>query len=245
MKKILFKFILLFIISLEIFGAKSRYSLGIGVTHSNNYIGNETSRVFTNGKYGASIFPAISLKMGKLTFNGLGAKYDFLGRKSPVDVSFNMRYFGPSYKNLTISKRSPSFFAGPSLRLLFLNIRYNTDLSSKSNGAVLDSFIMYPLVLKKSWILLPKIGLEHFSENFINYYYGVSSNEAVIFPQYSANKSFSLTRLYSIGNVIKLNESLTLRLILTYRKLSEQIANSPIVNGDDQFSTVSMLLYNF
>lgn len=238
--------LILLTLSTPIF-AKNKYDLGIGVgvSFANNYVGNESKPHAEHGKFGAHFFPAVSFSYKGFSVRGLGGEYSFLGRRSLYDFKLNFRYFGPNYKNQYISKRSPSIFGGASIRALFFNLRFNTDLTSKSNGAIWDAFAMVPIKITKNWIVLPKVGIEQFSENFANYYYGVNPTEAVEFSAYSFDEGTDLVPFISMINVFIPTDWMKLRLILTYRNLPDDITASPLINGNDQFSAVFISIFSF
>jgi outer membrane scaffolding protein for murein synthesis (MipA/OmpV family) len=237
--------ILLTLISPALAKNKYKFGIGAGVSYANNFVGNKTSSLAKNGKYGANVFPALSFEYKGFAIRGIGAQYSFFGRRNLFDFKLNVRYFGPKYENDYIAKRSPSIFGGATLRLFLFNFRYNTDLSSKSNGAIFDAFAMVPIRLHKKLLVLPKIGAEKFSENFLNYYYSVNAQEAVEFSAYNFKSSSDLVPLISLTSIYFPTESIALRLILTYRSLTPEITASPLINGNDQFSTVFMSIFTF
>ena len=227
--------------------AKNKYNfgLGLGVSVANNFVGNKANPHFKHGKLGGTFFPAVAFSYKGFAVRGLGGEYSVFGRRSMYDFKFNFRYFGPKYENDHIAKRSPSIFGGASVRAYFFNLRFNTDLSSKSNGAIWDFFAMLPVKVSKKWVILPKVGVEQFSENFANYYYGVNPTEAVEFSAYSFKQETDLVPFASMINLFFPTDWLALRLILTYRNLPADVTASPLINGNDQFSTVFMSIYRF
>jgi outer membrane scaffolding protein for murein synthesis (MipA/OmpV family) len=237
--------IILFTLSTSALAKDMKFGIGAGVSYANNFVGNETSKVAKNGKFGMNAFPTLSFQYKNFAIRGTSAEYSFFGRRTLFDMKLNVRYFGPKYENQYVTKRSPGFFAGGSLRFFIFNFRYNTDISSKSNGGVFDAFAMIPIPLSKKVILLPKIGVEKFSENFMNYYYGIAPHEAVEFSSYQFDKATDLIPLASLGIMYLPAKWLTLRLIVTYRNLAPEVTRSPIVNGDDQVSSVFMFVTNF
>ena len=238
------KILLLLLIFITPALAKNKFNFGVGagISYANNFVKNDSSKKIKNGKYGGTAFPAISFEYGKFAIRGLGARYSFFGNKSLFNFKLNLRYFGPEYVNQYVSKRAPSFFGGASIRLLILNLRYNTDISSKSNGSIFDAYLMFPFKLTNWWIFMPRIGVEKFSENFMNHYYGIAPHEAVEFSPYSFSESTSMVPAITLGNMFLPTDWLAIRFMLTYRNLPPEVTNSPIVNGNDQFSSVFLFV---
>ncbi len=237
--------IILFTLSTSILARDYMIGVGAGVAYANNFVGNKISKVAKNGKYGVNAFPALSFQYKKFAIRGLDAQYSFFDRRNLFDIKLNIRYFGPNYDNEYVDKRTSSFFGGATFRFFLFNFRYNTDISGKSNGAIFDAFALVPIPLSKKWILLPKIGVEKFNKNFMNYYYGIKTHEAVDFSTYQFDEGTDFIPLASLGVMYLPTKWLTLRAILTYRNLTPEVAQSPIVNGDDQFSGVFMFITSF
>ena len=110
-----------------------------------------------------------------------------------------------------------------------------------------------------SWILKTEIGYDfelgnfkfypsfiaiYQSSDFINYYYGVTSNEATVWrPEYHANKALQLGAQTYIKYPI--TENFATLLNVRVDKLPSAATNSPIVTDKYVYSGLLSLIYTF
>jgi len=240
MKYILLTLITLLSIQSNLF-AKDTFSLGFGsIIRQNNFIKNDEA----DGDVTITNFPAIFWESGNFAMRGYDASYAFVKKSKEFDFGVKIKFAGDKYGNQHIKTRKQSFFGGIYYRLYFLNFTLTHDLKG-SAGVLGDLFVIFPVKLIKGfWTLVPRFGVDFFSAQYVNHYYGISQSEAVEFATYKSSKGAANSYI-SLGNAFKFGDSLSARISLTYKHYGNNIENSPIVKKDDQFYGNVMLLYKF
>jgi outer membrane protein len=123
-------------------------------------------------------------------------------------------------------------------------LEFSADVLDTNNGFIADASYAYPFRL--SFLKLkPFAGIEWTSENYNDYYYGVSSGESNRsgLREYAANGGFSPYMGLSVK--YGLTEDIDMRLSGKIKKLSGEITDSPMVDKDVTSSFAFGLSYSF
>ncbi len=183
----------------------------------------------------------------------LGDRFYYLGdrarytvvRGEKVSITVNGRVrFGnldpddnPAYANL--NERKTEFEAGFGISAItpigLLTGTWSADVSGKSNGQVANMALFIPYY-KNDFLLMPSIGVNWRSGAMSNYYFGgVSASEASFaIPAYDTGSTLSYNIMLTTG--YRLNERWFVGASVYYEHLDESIANSPIVQGGEEFT---------
>ncbi|MBE0367459.1 MipA/OmpV family protein [Pseudoalteromonas sp. MMG013] len=130
-----------------------------------------------------------------------------------------------------INARAYDYNAGLRLSKRFsdslFSIELLNDISNAHNGWILSSFFSH-ITPWRNWEFRAAVGLNAYSPEFTDYYFGITPNEVTPFrPSYSANTSFSLvTELHA---EYPLNEHWIFLAGWMSTLYSEDIYNSPII----------------
>jgi outer membrane protein len=123
-----------------------------------------------------------------------------------------------------------------------INYKLFTEILGRHDGLVSELAFSLPKEWSRGYFI-PSVTLIHQSEEYTDYYYGISPEEALpTRPEYQAGESFD-TELkvrwgYAITNKWLLSGS------LAYEFLDDEISNSPIVDKDSLWSVNVGLAYN-
>jgi len=168
--------------------------------------------------------------------------------------------------SITAQPRTYSFKASDSDTLTGMNERKTTwegglAFSATYNKAYIEIMALHDLMNRyDSWMIKTEIGYDiklsdfsfypsviigYQSDEFLNYYYGVSADEAIS----SAHNEYSAKAGFQIGvqTYIKypLSESLSTLINLRADRLSQEATDSPIVTKDYIYSGLVSLIYTF
>ncbi|MBF0381959.1 MAG: MipA/OmpV family protein [Magnetococcales bacterium] len=243
---ILLIMLIIFSVTGPAFGAENN-NLQIGFATLTN------STPYKGAKDKNSISPLLIFEYGNLYFDGEKLGYNFYKKRDielhTVIVPGVSGYKSSDSKNLGgMAKRKDDFSAGVNVvyqhgthtvssRLLF-------DINNNHNGYTVDLkySTIYPLSAK--FITLPYLGVEHFSANKSNYYYGVDENEAI-----------STRSSYTVGGIInpyigmeaiyQIDEKWSLLGRGEYKYLNDNIKNSPIVEQNSEAIAAIGVLYSW
>jgi len=151
-------------------------------------------------------------------------------------TNFKLRAFimndGEGYKTEGMSERKNSFFAGGLLQLYFIQFKYMRDIEKISNGQNLR----VDLFKEHYWGQLkfePHFGIQYWSKDYVNYYYGVKANETstnrpLYNPKGTVNYTVELRFIQTSGNAKYI-------LIPMYKNYGKEVARSPVVERDEEF----------
>ncbi|MGH1484642.1 MAG: MipA/OmpV family protein [Cellvibrionaceae bacterium] len=138
-----------------------------------------------------------------------------------------------------MEERDSSFDLGVRMAFTILD---NSELIVSATSDIADSHegdiykIRYQHTINSGrWELKPEIGFTHYSDEFIDYYYGVRKNEA------TANRAFYKGQSEAIGHIglairYQINPRLQLHGDLNLETISTRIENSPLVTQDESIN---------
>lgn len=165
-----------------------------------------------------------------------------------LNLYYDSREFKPSDQLSQLNKRRPSLMAGASYTYITpyggFQFLAEKDIQSRSHG----SFATLAYLAEahyKQWTFAPELGLQWNSQQYNNYYYGVSIAESrrsqvqIYSPKQSVQPYFSLDIGYQI------NPHWTLYSSHQVTRLSRQQQLSPMVNKVADVSNTLGILYRF
>ena len=165
--------------------------------------------------------------------------------KQTEDKQFNLitgSWFGPIMEDEQetthildgIKDRKTSMEAGVELNYRFddidIQVRLLHDVLSRHKGSIAGINVSKAFYTK-TMLILPTLGLNYISENAVDYYYGIDTDEVTpIRPEYKPNGAW----ISNIHIYIErpLSESWSIIGTAGYYKVSDSISDSPIVNND-------------
>ncbi|WP_261816603.1 outer membrane protein OmpV [Vibrio gallicus] len=91
---------------------------------------------------------------------------------------------------------------------------------------------------------VPYAGVHYYSEDFVNYYAGVSSSEATVGrPAYKADGAFAYKVGYNM--IIPVTEHLDITQATGYAYLDSDLSDSPLIDSENQWATTVGVNYTF
>ena len=218
-------------------------SLGLAVARSQS--------IYTGGKDRTQAFPAIDYKYKKFYFQGgelgfhvvdsknwdlkLGIGADFIGDKDRGDSPEldDMPSLGfPVSAGIEATYKSP---------IGYFSARQTQEVTNKHNG---HSFKLgYSAYIPvKSWVFIPSLSWQKYSDDVVNYYFGVDAASATVNrPLYqtgsSATKSIGVMVLKPITEKVRLLGNIGLT------QYGDEVTNSPIVSEDQSLSVFMGFTY--
>lgn len=217
---------------------KNSFALGGGVALSNNIRVNN-NLADQNRKTLVNWIPAISLKYDNFAIRGNRVLYTF--HQSWWMLRAMATYGGDEYRSEGIGKRHNSFFGGLDARLLFLSLGFKYDLQGRSHG--MESYLSVgKRVVVDNMTFAARVGLKHYSANYVDYYFGVRSNEVTSDRGFYEGKS-STSTFINFSPSITFYEALTFRMAFGYERMGDEIYNSPTVSKRDKYSGVFMITW--
>jgi len=115
------------------------------------------------------------------------------------------------------------------------------DVANKHQGQVAQVQISKPFI---EGFLTPRIAVEWQSKDFVDYYYGVRSGEAIAGrPAYSGEDTVNF--IYGLTIAYPLNEHWVLVGDVQYMYFGEEISDSPIVDEDGVMTYAGGIVYQF
>ena len=136
------------------------------------------------------------------------------------------------------------YFAGPT-KLTFTGF-VSADILNKSNGALAGLEMAQPLPLGKKTIVAPFVNMQYFSQNYTNYYFGITDSESsklTDIDPYVPESSYKITT--GVKGYSNITDNLELVFLGEYNQYSGEISDSPLTRGSSNFSLLLGLNYKF
>ena len=134
----------------------------------------------------------------------------------------------------SIDDRKPQAALGVvmSYNLNFYDMTALVAFSGGERGLKGDARIIRPYRVTDNFTLIPSFGASIYSSNYVDYYFGIDSNEVrdKITDTYSPDTAYSLG--ISLAAEYYLNDKITLLAFLSADRFSSEIADSPIVDSN-------------
>jgi outer membrane protein len=126
----------------------------------------------------------------------------------------------------------------------FLRTALAGDTLDNSNGYIWDLAWLYRYT-NGGLTLTPGIGVEYHSDNYNDYYYGVSHKESRRsgLQQYTAGET--VTPYVGLAAKYQLTQNLYLNASAIYTVLPDEVKNSPMIDRDDSFALMTGLSWKF
>ena len=118
------------------------------------------------------------------------------------------------------------------------------DLSNNSNGIQSSFYYRKKIKISSNVIMEPSIFVTWLSDDYVDYYYGVTSDEATLYrASYKGGKTVNTGVELNVG--YNFNQSQQLVLIANYTNLGNSITDSPIVEKASTSSISVLYVYLF
>jgi len=217
------KLVILLSTLLAVHNVQARFVGGIGYIQPGEYrVDNEINPL----PLGISVVPMIFYRGERLSVLGPNLSYSLI--KGPINFALSVGATGDRYKTESLEQRDAAINAGFSLRLLFLTLNYASDVSNVFDGNTMSAGIGWRFQLTQSLFFTPSIKKEFLNSSYVNYYYGVSTDEAGRFTSYRVNSA--VNDIYAIGLTYILNPIQSFSLNYSYKVFDQVIFDSPTIN---------------
>ncbi|MED5526756.1 MAG: MipA/OmpV family protein [Pseudomonadota bacterium] len=226
----------------------SRWSAGIGVIQSPSpYIGVDNQNL---------VFPAVGYEGKDFYLRGPSAGY-YLAKDELWSLALGLQ-LGPSrldpdksddQRMKRLDDRKFSVLGGVrathKAKWGLLEGTLATDVSGRHDGQYAELAYKYPVIRNARFQLTPGLGLAYYSDDYADYYYGVSGGESLRsgFAEYhpgSATNSFA-----TLDMNWKFASQWLAVASLRYTWLDDSLSDSPIVDKDHSTSAYLGLVYRF
>jgi outer membrane scaffolding protein for murein synthesis (MipA/OmpV family) len=147
--------------------------------------------------------------------------------QGPIGFSLNLNTTGDRYKAHNLNKREVAIDSGVSLRILFLTIKYTSDISKVYEGNQYQISIGKPFTIGDSIRFIPRIVKEYQNTSFTNYYYGVIEEEIGVFKKYSLDNAAN--DIIGLTTILKLSEAMNFSINYSRKTFDEVIYKSPTI----------------
>lgn len=124
-----------------------------------------------------------------------------------------------------------------------LSIKFQHDVTGVYDGYQADVAYYHPMNIGFA-DLVPYVGVHYFSDDYVNYYTGVSKEDATIKRTvYKGEGSFAYKAGYAM--VIPVTDNLDITQATAYVRLGSSMADSPLVDSQNQWITTLGVNYSF
>lgn len=150
--------------------------------------------------------------------------------------------------NEAIGKRHRSLNAGLDAsfptRWVMINLQFQHDILAVYQGWITSLDIRKRFAISGKLSMTPGVQLQYYSKNYMDYYFGIDSDEARTNREvYEPTGDFSWGP--TVVTMYQLENDWTLMLMTRYTKFGSEVANSPLIARDDQFSFLFSATTNF
>ena len=209
--------------------------------------------IYIEGSNQTRVFPAIDYKYKNFFFQAGDLGFKLINEKNwELDFGLSVDFIGDTERgDSQLLQNLPEL----SLPLNgFLSVQYtspiglfklkhNHEVNNKHNGS--SSSLSYSApIFKDKWLFLPQLSYDYYSEEVVNYFFGVddidSTPDIQAYQTGSSNAvSLSVLALYTI------NDKWSFVGNLRNEFIDDQISDSPIVEDDQRLSIFAGFLYKF
>lgn len=209
------------------------------------------------------VLPIVNLEYDKFFLKGgstygLSLGYKILEEDNYVLSLYGMPFGGYEVKNSDmksgykgIEDRDTHIMGG--VELVYYPGIYNLETAVAAEygeeGGHFNFRVSRPYQLTSKLTVVPSINYIYYDSNFIDYYFGIDSNEVGRPGGEKINDTFSGEAAHRFGIGVlgnyKLNDAISLMGFTGVTKLSGEIANSPIVDNDVIYIFGTGVIYTF
>lgn len=129
----------------------------------------------------------------------------------------------------------------------FLHASIEQDISNKSQSLAAQASIDIPLYRNQRGLMIKgNLGARWLSEDYVNYYYGISrsqENESVGRSYYQTNSATNYVTKLNVLYPINMRWAIMAEVSLT--KLDDPIVDSPLIDDDSVMSAIVSITYQF
>jgi outer membrane protein len=221
------------------------WSLGIG------FIASPRPYKGTDAKYFP--VPVLNVRYKRFFLQGIRGGFDFIqNEKVTANVYAQVRFRGlepddsPFLEGMT--ERKKSMDAGTEFiykgRPVGFRIGAVSDILGRSNGQEVSFLAVSGVPLGKLGIVLVGFGPRWLSTDRVDYYYGVSEEEArTDRPAYQGQDTWNLD--LNVTTILNVSQKMSLFFLFNREGLGTGIKDSPLVDQSAAYSFVTSLTYNF
>jgi outer membrane protein len=186
-------------------------------------------------------FKLPGLQLSESQHLNFGLTYKFFGGGVGYEASDSPALEG-------MEERKAGRWAGAKMEwkndLADVNLEWLTDAASASKGQRVNLSVGHKWMLGRSFMLAPSIGAEWVDNKYVDYYYGVRSNEATAgraayLGTATVNTEISLMAMY------RLDKEQSLMLSIGVKSLGKEIKDSPIVDRSTENRVMLGYTYRF
>jgi outer membrane protein len=226
---------------------KSDLSLGGGVRVSTSEYRGEDAHL--------SPIPLLEYEGEYVYLDGLSAGaylYRDESNKISIDIEYLSMGFDASENDDSamrqLEDRDASVLAGATYRFKsdwgVSKVSLATDVSGTSDGLIARVSQSYPFMYSFLKIS-PMVGLEWTSENYNEYYYGVSREESLRSGLDSYKAEGGISPSIGVSFMVDISENISAKMRVSSKLLSQEISNSPMVDTDVVHSFIAGISYSF
>jgi len=226
---------ILFLTSISVFSQEPALSIGLGTA--------ARSQIYKAGENELRALPFISWKSKNFYFRGITLGYQIYSKYPVVNLTLNPTTIevdnAEGTYNEAMRKRYRTLHGGIEtvLPLSWANLVFHlqTDLLGIHQGWTLAMEIKRRFQLTSDWNLSPGLVIQHLSENYVEYYFGVNADEVrADRPLYRPKSEIQYGPILS--SLYNFSENWSLINNFRYIKFGSEIARSPLLKRNDQFS---------
>ncbi len=174
--------------------------------------------------------PLLQISWGPVFIGQQGLTASFVGNREK-SLYLNLNNLGDRYDGEGMESRRTSWFAGIGLKYKKLNLLISRDINGRSKGSKYNISYAEFYTINKTFFTRSSLGLDCFSKNFAEYYYGVKNNEATSNRQeYHPNAYCSPSMSFFPG--YKFNDNVSVLTGLSLKSINNEVRNSPTTNDN-------------
>lgn len=206
-----------------------KLSIGAGVAIKNNI---RLNNQYRNG-HGDIIFrpiPLLQISYGPVFVGQQGLTVSALGDRMK-SLYLNLNNSGDRYDGIGMESRKNSWFAGVGVKYNKFNLLISRDINGRSKGIKLNGSYAEFYTINKTFFTRSSLGLECFSKNYAEYYYGVRASEATISRAEYHPKAYCVPSMAFFPGY-KVNENASVMTGVSLKTIAQQVRHSPTTNDN-------------
>jgi len=227
----------------ELQSTEHQLQLGLaGVTSESIYIG---------GKNQTRIFPAIDYEYKNFFFQAGDLGFKLINEKKwEVDFGLGVDLIGDTERGDSrllqslpeLSLPLNGFLSAQYISSIGLfKLKHNHEINNKHSGS--SSSLSYSApIFKDKWLFLPQLSYDYYSEEVVNYFFGVNPIDGTAeIPAYQTGSSKAVS--LNVLGLYEINDKWSFVGNLKSEFFDDEIGNSPIVEDDQRLSVFAGFLY--
>lgn len=180
--------------------ACAEFTTGLGyLTQQNHRVDNEISPF----PFGLNFVPMLAYQSRKWRIYGPNVSYSLLNGFFGAALHFSAT--GDRYQAYDVATRETAVNVGASVRILYLTLKHEIDFFHTYNGNITSLILAKPFKLSEKIVLIPGLTKKFLSKGYVNYYYGIRSDETSYFSSYkvenAVNNEWAAMLKYSMDEI--------------------------------------------